>query len=197
MDCKQFDDVLMDYLYNELHHDALSQVELHLKTCPRCTSLLSSYQHTRQVMEDLPLLDPSPSLDHEILKAARQFQQANNENSSPQKGWGKSIRMAWFSGWLRPTLAGVTSLSVILGVSLYIYQRSTPPSLSPTLDTPQLEERPFAPSTASAPEPKTQDEPKLSVRHKRSLTTHSKPLVPSEERDHLSGRGAVRSRKPK
>jgi hypothetical protein len=122
MDCKHIDDLLVEYLYQELDPSQVERFEAHLQTCSRCTQELSAYERTRAVMQDLPEVDPPVRvLDFLSKEASRAVEP---QSVSLWERVREGLRMMV----LHPAMTAAVTLVLVLGVSFYIYQRSTPPT---------------------------------------------------------------------
>jgi hypothetical protein len=71
MDCKRVDQLLVDYLYQELEPALVEPVEAHLKSCSRCAEDLQSFERTRAVVGALEDQEPPPVIGQFLLEEAR------------------------------------------------------------------------------------------------------------------------------
>ena len=62
MECTQIDDLLMDYLYQELAPEQVAEFRAHLDSCERCAHEVQSFQGVREAVRELPVLEPPKAL---------------------------------------------------------------------------------------------------------------------------------------
>jgi anti-sigma factor RsiW len=48
MDCRQIEELMMEYLYQELDAAQTTAYRAHLGSCPQCAAQLSGYERTRR-----------------------------------------------------------------------------------------------------------------------------------------------------
>jgi hypothetical protein len=121
MDCKQIDELLVEYLYQEMDPSQVERFEAHLQTCPRCTQELSAYERTRAVMQDLPEVEPPVRVVDFLSKEAARTVEPQSVSLWERLREGLRLMV------LHPAMTAAVTLVLVLGVSFYIYQRSTPP----------------------------------------------------------------------
>ncbi len=54
MNCQQLLQVLLDYVSRELVVEQCETVEIHIRSCERCSILVTSYKHTVRIAKALP-----------------------------------------------------------------------------------------------------------------------------------------------
>src|SRR5687767_6585154 len=97
MDCRQIEELMMDYLYQELDADKMAAYRAHLGGCAGCEALLGGYQRTREALRQLPALEPSAGITAKLLAEAAKRPVAAVEAKESDKGlW------AWLTSWLQP-----------------------------------------------------------------------------------------------
>lgn len=121
MNCEQINELLLDYLYQELSAAQAEEVEVHLHSCPRCAEELSAFQTTRATMKQLPEFDP-PLRMHQLLKQAAQ----EHVVSSAKRSFGDFLRQYLRPILIHPAASAAVILMVVLGISFYAYQQYTP-----------------------------------------------------------------------
>jgi hypothetical protein len=84
MECTQIDDLLMDYLYQELAPEQAEAFRAHLDSCERCAHEVQSFQGVREAVRDLPVLEPPRALTAQLLHQAA-------EAKKPAFPWLKSL----------------------------------------------------------------------------------------------------------
>jgi hypothetical protein len=152
MDCKHVNDNLVDYLYQELDADELERMEDHLRQCEGCASELKAFESTRQLMGQLPQLEPSSAVTDRLLKeAARAIQPEETV------GFWDRVRAGLRMLVVHPAMTAAVALVLVLGVSFYAYRHTSPPTrggATPIEDLPEVEPalRP-APTGEPAPPP--------------------------------------------
>jgi hypothetical protein len=122
MDCKQINELLLDYLYQELEPPQKETFEAHLRSCSHCSKELVAYEKTRTLMGDLVEEEPPPRLTPLLVEeAARAVQQ---RRPGFLERFFESLRLA-----LRhPAMTAAVTLLVVLGISFYVYRQSPLPS---------------------------------------------------------------------
>jgi anti-sigma factor RsiW len=139
MQCRDIDDLLMDYLYQELDAARTAELESHVHDCARCEAEIGRLQRTRQALRELPELEPSLAVSTRILH------EANRRARSERLGF-----FGWVSQLIQPIVmhpawtAGLTAV-VLLAVTtlLSIHGRSLSPAVQSV-----AEERSARPATA-------------------------------------------------
>jgi hypothetical protein len=117
MDCEKFDQILIDALYDELDELTLAAAKRHAEGCQRCQSAWSGLRATLKVGL-LPTVEPPPSLEPNILQAAREA-----HGSVP---WPKRLGRAisWAGSYaMRPQTAMAAILVLMLGSSVIFVRR--------------------------------------------------------------------------
>jgi len=68
--CSEMDELLVDYLYDELDPARRPAFEEHLATCARCTAEVAAFRRVRQAARALPSEEPSAALSERLMAAA-------------------------------------------------------------------------------------------------------------------------------
>ncbi len=139
MDCKHIDELLVEYLYQELEPSQVESFEAHLQSCARCASSLASYERTRAIVQDLPEVDPPARLDERILAEAERATQVRPARAEQPSFWQRvvdGLRLLV----MHPAMTAAVTLVLVLGVSFYVYRSSSPRSARETPDEPYAPE---------------------------------------------------------
>ena len=62
LDCKKIDELMMDWLYQELPPTQSSPFDAHVAKCARCQAELAGMTRTREALRELPQVEPPPSI---------------------------------------------------------------------------------------------------------------------------------------
>ena len=73
MTCKEFIDLLADYLDTALGPEALGELEAHLRDCPPCQAYLRTYRRTSALAGDVQRADASADMPDEMKARLRAF----------------------------------------------------------------------------------------------------------------------------
>lgn len=115
MSCREYRELLVPYLLNELSADQAARMEQHVADCARCATGLANEKALQSTFADrYAIPDPSPDFETRVLAAAGA--RAN----------GKSVRR----GWSTPVVGGALAAALALGIALGV-------GLKPGADTPQ------------------------------------------------------------
>ncbi len=114
MDCDNFDQHVIDALYDELDELTMAAMKRHMESCSRCATAFSALRATREVAV-LPLEEPSEELESRILFAASAAQRKTPWHR-------KALRaLAWAgSHAMRPQLAMAAVFVLVIGSSLLL-----------------------------------------------------------------------------
>ena len=117
MDCEKFDQILIDALYDELDELTLAAAKRHAEGCQRCQAAWSGLRATLKIGV-LPTVEPPPSLEPNILKAAHEA----HGNVPWPKRVGRAI--SWAGSYaMRPQTAMAAILVLMLGSSVIFVRR--------------------------------------------------------------------------
>lgn len=122
MDCKRANELLVDYLYQELDPSQMDQFESHLQGCHACTDELATYESTRQLARLLPEVDPPPGVSQRLLQQAATA--VRPERASLLERLREGLRVMV----LHPALTAAVMLVVVASISFYAYRRGGPPT---------------------------------------------------------------------
>ncbi|MCC6750407.1 MAG: zf-HC2 domain-containing protein [Deltaproteobacteria bacterium] len=159
LDCTHIDELLLDYLYEELAPAERQEVEAHLAGCPKCAEQVAGFQRTRAKVRDLEEVEPPRGVSALLLEEA--------EKAARPRAVGLGARLRGFFQLLvlHPAMAAAVTLVAVLGVSFYVYQQGLPGSKQPDVDPLTLEGRveklaakqePAAGAPAAATSPSTE-----------------------------------------
>ena len=73
VECKDFDEKLLDYLYEELSAVERQACEQHLTGCARCQGELSSWGGVRRAARQLELVEPPAAVSAKLMYQAAQL----------------------------------------------------------------------------------------------------------------------------
>jgi anti-sigma factor RsiW len=176
MQCRDTEELLIDFLYEELDQPRRAELEAHVNGCSRCTAEVASMQRTRQAMRALPSLEPSSAVTARLLHEA-----ARNAPKKPSESGGGII--GWLGRLLQPAIAhpawaAAASLVLVLAVTtaLSVSGKISSEALAPKKD--DSSERSVAPAAASVPsrEVPVADKP-ASVERRRDVREPGSPPV--------------------
>lgn len=178
MNCKRANDLLMEYLYQELEPTQMDQFEAHLRGCSSCTDELAGYESTRQVMRQLPEVEPSPQLSERLMQQAAAAIRPQRPRLLDRLREGMRMMV------LHPAMTAAVMLVVVVGISFYAYRRHSPLMDQPRSDelAPGLVPAHFAEETRAAEEKRVEP-----------LAGYKEPQAQDRERAHAP-QGARASR---
>ena len=134
MDCSRIDDLLVDYIYQELNPAQVELFEAHLQGCERCTHEVSAYESTRTMLQGLPEEDPPAQISALLLQeAARAVQPA-------APGFWERVRLGMRGMVMHPATTAAMTLVMVLGISFYVYKSNPVEGDRPRVDLPLVEE---------------------------------------------------------
>ncbi|HEU5059383.1 MAG TPA: anti-sigma factor [Kofleriaceae bacterium] len=182
LDCSKIDELMMDWLYQELDESSSKRIAEHVEGCPRCSAEASALQRTRAAFRDLSPVEPPSALSaillHEAARRAPAVAVAAPRAADSGVGFWARLR-AWFRPIaLHPAAAAVATLVLIAGVAGTLYVRHgdemtdtrdlvSPPATAAdsnaAASTPAEEpapslDIPVAPAATATPEPAADDE---------------------------------------
>ncbi|MCS6901416.1 MAG: hypothetical protein RMJ98_17340 [Myxococcales bacterium] len=116
MDCKGFDDVVLELLYDEPETPLREEARRHMGSCTRCKASLGALQQVRKLAE-LPELPVPSGLERSILEEVDRRRQEREATL-----WGRLDRAISFLGSLamRPQTAMGALLVLMTGLSLVL-----------------------------------------------------------------------------
>lgn len=142
MDTKNLQDLLVDYLYEELPPEQRAEYEAALHESPDLQAEIEALQHTREAFAALDELEvPSAISDRLLAEAARAVPQ--------QPSFLQRLRSALQLLVLHPAMSAAVVMVAVLGVSFYVYRHGAPPSALPEADP--LRPLPAAPVAQAEP----------------------------------------------
>jgi len=103
MNCERFEELLIDFMDNEIEPSEREMVKKHLMTCSHCSEKLEEFQEIRRRFNKESLPQPSPQVLATISKRARQ--EVAKDKSPFWKRW-------FYSPILVPVLSSALALSV-------------------------------------------------------------------------------------
>ncbi len=122
MDCKTFDDHLMDELYGELDEVTSAAMARHAESCsssPSCRSKLAGLRSTREAVHEvgMPYVDPPDDLEDRILAATRDARPV----IPLRRKMGGAV--SWAGAWaMRPQTAMAAVFLLMIGSSLALFR---------------------------------------------------------------------------
>ena len=134
MDCSQINELLMDYIYQELDHSSVERFEAHLHSCPGCTELISGFEQTRSAFQELPQEDPPAAVSAFLLREAAAAVAPDKE------GFWERLRAGLRVMVMHPAMPIATTLVLVLGVSFGIYRQGPLTSNREMIDVPLVQE---------------------------------------------------------
>src|SRR5688572_24912829 len=122
LQCKEIDELMMDWLYQELDTSSSQAVEAHVGGCARCTAEIGSLRRTREVFREMPSEEPPASLSAILLhEAARRAPAVATRRE--EVGFWERVR-AWFQPLVaHPAAAAMATLVLVAGVAGVLYVR--------------------------------------------------------------------------
>ena len=130
MDCSRIDDLLVDYIYQELEPAQVELFEAHIQGCARCTQEVSALETTRTMLQSLPEEDPPAQISALLL------QEASRAVQPPTPGFWERLRMSMRSLVMHPAMTAAVTLMLVLGVSFYAYKNNPVEGDAPRVDLP-------------------------------------------------------------
>src|SRR6185503_6501515 len=118
MECRDIDELMVDFIYQELDAEKTEAFRTHVSGCARCGAEIQSLQRTRQALRSLPEAEPSPAV------SARLLHEAGKRAAKAEAGG--------FFGWLakmigpvmaHPAWAAAASLLLVAGVAGFLSLR--------------------------------------------------------------------------
>ncbi len=103
MNCERFEELLIDFMENEIEPSDREMVKKHLMACSYCSKKLEEYQEIRRIFNKETLPHPSPQVLATLSKRARQ--EVAKDKSPFWKRW-------FYSPILVPVLSSALTLSV-------------------------------------------------------------------------------------
>ena len=103
MNCERFEELLIDFMDNEIEPSERELVKKHLAACPRCYRRLEEYQEIRRIFNEETIPQPSPQVLATLSNRARQ--EVAKDKSTFWKRW-------FYSPILVPVLSSALALSI-------------------------------------------------------------------------------------
>ena len=113
MQCRDIDDLMVDYLYQELDAARMAELEAHVHGCARCEAEIGRLQRTRMALRELPELEPSTAVSTRLLHEASKRAKMGHGGLL---GWLTQLfqpmfmHPAWTAGATAVVLLAVTAL---------------------------------------------------------------------------------------
>lgn len=91
--CEWVQDHVIQYEDGELDSQLSQRVELHLRSCARCTAEAAAYAQLNEVLHQAPEVDISPTFAARVVaEVRRRFIQAKSMSFAD---WWESVRIGW------------------------------------------------------------------------------------------------------
>jgi hypothetical protein len=163
MNCRRAEDMFIEYLYGELEPDRAEPLRAHLDECLACRTRLAELARVRQLVTQVPDLEPSPMAINRVIARARE----EEERSRSILGFR----------WVK-VLAPLCLAVVIGGLVAYQFRAGLAPK--PMVYAPAKEEQsPVVQEPGPAPEPgKKSSPPALGGARKLTAPASPKPASP-------------------
>ncbi len=113
MQCRDMDELLVEFLYQELDGAQAEDFRAHLDGCARCGAELKSLQQMRQALRSLPELEPSAAVTSRLLHEAGKRARPVEQNSGILAWLGKLMSPVV----AHPAWAAVGTLVLVAGVA--------------------------------------------------------------------------------
>lgn len=128
LDCSKIDELMMDWLYQELDESSSARIAEHVQGCARCAAEATALQRTRAAFRDLSPVEPptavSAILMHEAARRAPAVAVAAAPRTADAEGGFWARVRSWFRPiMLHPAAAAVATLVLIAGVAGTLYVR--------------------------------------------------------------------------
>jgi hypothetical protein len=120
------DELMMDWLYNELDPPSSARVAEHMGACARCAAEIGALRRTREAFRDLTDVEPPASLSAILLhEAARRGPQSSPAPSEPARsgGFWTWVQERFRPLALHPAATAVATLVLVGGVAGALYVR--------------------------------------------------------------------------
>jgi len=104
VNCRQAEDLIIDYLYDELKPESAARFRRHLDECPECAARASEFSQVRSTTLALARVEPSRMAVNRVLAVAREE--------------AESSRSVWGWGWFK-ILAPLCLMAVVGGLVLF------------------------------------------------------------------------------
>ena len=121
-ECNKIDELMMDFIYQELEPAAAADVKSHVDGCARCGAELASLSRTRQAMRSLADVEPPAGVSALLLHEAAKRKPAAAASSEGGGIWAAILR---FFGPIQahPAMAAVASIVLVAGIAGYLSKR--------------------------------------------------------------------------
>ena len=128
LDCSKINELMMDWLYQELDESSSARVAEHVQGCARCAAEATALQRTRAAFRDLSPVEPPMSVSailmHEAARRAPAVAVAAAPRAADAEGGFWARVRSWFRPiMLHPAAAAVATLVLIAGVAGTLYVR--------------------------------------------------------------------------
>lgn len=135
MQCRDIEELMMEYLYQELDAAQAEAFKAHVGGCARCGAELASLERTRLAVRSLPELDPPAAVTARLLhEAAKRARPAPEEARGGIVGWIASL---FRPVALHPAFSAVAALVLIGGVAGFLAMKGKVSDRPPMIGTPE------------------------------------------------------------
>lgn len=121
MQCKDIDDLMVDFLYQELDGERLEAWNNHVAGCARCSAEIQSLQRTRQALRALPEMEPSAAVSTRLLHEAGK--RAAKATAAEGGGFFDWLHRLVGPVMAHPAWAAAASLLIVVGVAGFLSMR--------------------------------------------------------------------------
>lgn len=148
LDCSKIDELMMDWLYQELDESSSARIAEHVQGCARCAAEATALQRTREVFRELSPVEPPVAVSAILLHEAAKRAPAAAPARDAGDGFWARVR-SWFRPIaMHPAAAAIATLVLVAGVAGTLYVRHG----DEMTDTPDLPAR-AADTTITRAEP--------------------------------------------
>jgi len=109
MDCKNFEDQLILYHYDELPAEERAALESHLAACSRCRDELEKARHLNRLLNSRRLPEASPEL---LIQCRQGLDEALDRE---EFGW-RGILRGWLGGWPGVPVSGAAAALILVAL---------------------------------------------------------------------------------
>lgn len=139
-ECSKIDELLMDFIYQELEPAAAAEVKGHVDGCARCGAELAALTRTRQAMRSIADVEPPAGVSALLLHEAAKRKPAAAASSAEAGGFWGAIARFFAPIQAHPAMAAVASIVLVAGVAGYLSKRGHVSSKAPAITEAESDE---------------------------------------------------------